>query len=292
MTASGQRFVVTVASGKGGTGKTTVATSLALTAPGPALYADCDVEEPNGGLFLQPQIERREVFESQVPTLHAERCTQCGTCQEVCAFQAILVLGKPVVFLEQCHSCGACIELCPEGALGERGVRRGDLAFGRRNGLAFIEGRLDVGQVAASPLVRAVRRAADAYRNGSAGRYVVADASPGVACPVMTAALGADYLLLVTEPTPLGAHDLDRALALGKTLELGSGIVLNRSGSGDDALIEEVAARHGVPILARLPFDRRIAVAYAEGRLLVEACPELEEQFHGLWEAILGEGES
>jgi len=289
MSAPDQAFVVTVASGKGGTGKTTVATSLALTAPGPALYADCDVEEPNGGLFLQPVIDRQEVFESLVPTVDAERCAGCGTCQEVCAFNAIHLLGKPVVFPEHCHSCGACIELCPEHALGERKVRRGALAFGRRNGLAFIEGRLDVGQIAASPLIRAVRQAADAQQNTGAGRYVVADASPGVACPVMTAALGADYLLLVTEPTPLGAHDLDRALTLGRTMGLRTGIVLNRSGSGDDALVEEVAASHGAAILARLPFDRRIATAYAEGRLLVEACPEFEEQFAGLWKAIIEE---
>jgi MinD superfamily P-loop ATPase len=284
MDSKNQPFVVTVASGKGGTGKTTVATSLATLAPIPALYADCDVEEPNGALFLSPRIESRKPFEAFLPHLDPDKCTGCGTCQEVCEFNAILLLDRPVLFAEECHSCAACITLCPEQALSEKPHRRGEIAIGRRNGLRFIEGRLDVGQAAASPLVGAVRHEAASFPGA-----VIIDASPGVSCPVVEASRGVDYLLLVTEPTPLGAHDLDLALELAHTLSLPAGVVVNRSGSGDDSLVEEVADKHHAPVLATIPFDRRIAQAYARGELITESRPELERTFQKIWQVLLSE---
>jgi MinD superfamily P-loop ATPase len=276
--------VLTVASGKGGTGKTTVAVSLAATAPGAATYADCDVEEPDGALFLHPAIAEKRRFTQPVPRVDTALCDGCALCAEVCAFGAILVGRYPKLFPEHCHSCGACVELCPQGALREEPVARGTLSTGARNGLAFLEGRLTVGEASPTPLVRAVRSAATA-----GGGLVVLDASPGTSCPVLAAARGSDFLLLVTEPTPLGLSDLELALEMGRALSLPMGIVVNRAGEGDDTGVRDLAGRQGVPVLASIPFDRRIAAAYAQGRVLVEALPEMRALFEELWRRIRGE---
>jgi MinD superfamily P-loop ATPase len=280
-------FVVAVASGKGGTGKTTVAVSLAATAPGPVTYADCDVEEPDGALFLHPSIAEKRPFTQPVPRVDNALCDGCGLCGEVCAFGAILVGRFPRLFPEHCHSCGACVELCPQGAIFEEPVSRGTISTGSRNGLAFLEGRLTVGEVSPTPLVRAVREAATAGPG-----LVVLDSSPGTSCPVLAAARGSDYLLLVTEPTPLGLSDLEMAVEMGRALSLPMGIVVNRAGEGDSTGVRDLSHREGVPLLASIPFDRRIASAYAQGKVLVEAIPELRELFEGLWRRIRGEESS
>jgi MinD superfamily P-loop ATPase len=278
----GGRPVVAVASGKGGTGKTTVSVSLALTATVPALYADCDVEEPDGALFLRPEIEEERAFTQLLPRFDTELCDGCGICHDVCAYKAILVAGKPLLFADRCHACGACAELCPQGAIREEPVARGTVRTGRRGGLAFVEGRLAVGEASPTALVRAVRE--EACRDH---RLVVLDASPGTSCPVIAAAHRSDFLVLVTEPTPLGLHDLGLAVEMGRALSLPMGVVINRSGEGDDGPVERFAATRGLPILARIPFDRRIAAAYARGEILVEAFPEHRERFEALWRAVL-----
>jgi MinD superfamily P-loop ATPase len=274
--------VVTVASGKGGTGKTTVAVSLAMVAPGPVAYADCDVEEPDGALFLHPTIEEERPFTQLLPRFDEALCDGCGICHDVCAYQAILVAGKPLLFADRCHACGACAALCPRGAIREEPAVRGTLRLGRRMDIVFFEGRLAVGEASPTALVREVRR--EVERDHS---LVIVDAAPGTSCPVIAAAHRADFLLLVTEPTPLGLHDLALAVEMGRALELPMGVVINRSGEGDDGDVERFAAGRGIPVLARIPFDRRIAAAYARGEVLVEALPEYREHVEGLWREIL-----
>lgn len=275
--------VVAVASGKGGTGKTTVAVSLALTAPAPAVYADCDVEEPDGALFLRPDIERELPFTQPLPVFDAELCDGCGVCHDVCEYKAILVAGKPFLFADRCHACGACTALCPRGAIREEPVERGAIQSGRRGGLAFIEGRLRIGEASPTALVREVRALAVA----AGRRLVVLDSAPGTSCPVIAAAHRANFLLLVTEPTPLGAHDLALAMEMGGTLGLPMGVVINRSGESDDDEIRHLTEGKGVPVLARIPFDRAVAAAYARGEALVEACLEYRPTVEDLWSKIL-----
>lgn len=274
--------VVAVASGKGGTGKTTVAASLAVTAPREAIYADCDVEEPDGALFLHPEIDGERPFTQPLPRFDASLCDGCGICHDVCEYKAILVAGTPLLFADRCHSCGACAALCPRGAISEEPVVRGSIRTGWRGALAFVEGRLAVGEASPTALVRAVR--AEACRDH---RLVVLDAAPGTSCPVIAAAHRADYLLLVTEPTPLGLHDLDLALQMGGALGVPMGVVVNRAGDGDDGGAAALAARYGVSVVGRIPFDRRIAAAYARGELLTEAVPDYRPAVESLWRTIL-----
>jgi MinD superfamily P-loop ATPase len=273
--------VVTVASGKGGTGKTTLAVGLAVTAPDGAVFADCDVEEPDGALFLCPDIEDERPFVQPLPTFDLERCDGCGICHDVCAYTAILVAGTPVLFADRCHACGACAALCPRGAVAEAPVARGTIRRGRRGRLGFVEGRLTVGEASPTALVRAVRRDAD-----RGGGLVVVDAAPGTSCPVIAAAHGADFLLLVTEPTPLGLHDLGLAVEMGRALGVPIGVVINRAGE-EDGEVERFAAGRGVPVLASIPFDRRIAAAYARGEVLVESIPEYRARVEALWRGIV-----
>lgn len=275
--------VVAVASGKGGTGKTTVAVSLAVTAPAPAIYADCDVEEPDGALFLHPEIHGETPFTQLLPVFDPDLCDGCGICHDVCEYKAILVAGKPLLFADRCHACGACVALCPRGAIREHPIQRGVTRTGRRDGLAFLEGRLQVGEASPTALVREVRAQAVA----SGRRLAILDAAPGTSCPVIAAAHRADFLLLVTEPTPLGAHDLCLAMEMGEALGLAMGVVINRSGEGDDDEIRRLALGHGVSVLAHIPFDRSIAATYARGQVLVEGLPEHRPTVERLWSDIL-----
>jgi len=281
MSGGGRPLVVAVASGKGGTGKTTLAVSLAVTAPEPAVYADCDVEEPDGALFLRPEIEAEREFTQLLPEFDAELCDGCGLCHDVCEYRAILVAGTPLLFADRCHACGACAALCPRGAIREVPVRRGVIRSGRRGELGFVEGRLQIGEASPTALVRAVREEAE-----RSGRAVVIDAAPGTSCPVIAASHRADFLLLVTEPTPLGLHDLRLAVDMGEALSLPMGVVVNRAGESDDGCVERFAAGRGLPVLARIPFDRAIAAAYARGELLVEAVPELRPTVANVWAGI------
>lgn len=282
VSASHDAITVAVASGKGGTGKTTMAVSLAVTAPGPAVYADCDVEEPDGALFLRPEIEGETAFTQPVPRFDVERCDGCGICHDVCAYKAILVAGTPFLFADRCHGCGACSMFCPQGAISEAPEVRGTLRHGVRGPLRFIEGRLKVGEASPTALVREVRRQAS-----SDHRIAILDAAPGTSCPVIAASHRADFLLLVTEPTPLGLHDLLLAIEMGRALGLRMGVVLNRAGEGDDSGAEGVIRDAGVRLLGRLPFDRRIAAAYARGEILVEALPEYRRRVEDVWHEIL-----
>jgi MinD superfamily P-loop ATPase len=299
-------MIIAVASGKGGTGKTTVATSLALTIPttglqnetdqsvhpahyhpepvkGP-LFLDCDVEEPNAALFLQPVLEHYEEVGILVPEVDFDKCTYCGRCAEVCVWHAIAVVGQKVlVFPELCHGCGSCTLNCPEDAISERLNVMGSLEWGPAGPIDFGQGTLDVGQAMGVPIIRQLKKK---HLPGAGQRVVILDAQPGTSCPVVETMRDADFVLLVTEPTPFGLHDLRLTVEVARDeLGLPVGVVVNRDGVGDDG-VDEYCAAEGIPILMRLPLDRRIAEAISEGQALLEALPEYRAAFQALYQQI------
>jgi len=292
-------MIIAVASGKGGTGKTTVAASLALslTADGqdPAdqsvnaadlLFLDCDVEEPNAALFLKPTLDQCQEVGILIPEVDFDRCTFCGRCAEVCVWHAIAVVGEKVlIFPELCHGCGSCTLNCPEDAIYEVLNPMGTLESGQAGQIAFGQGTLDVGQAMAVPIIRQLKsKHLDCGDHDE--RVVILDASPGTSCPVVETMRGADYVLLVTEPTPFGLHDLRLAVQVARDeLGLPVGVVVNRDGVGN-AGVDEYCAAEGIPILMRIPLDRRIAVAISDGTTLVEAFPEYEARFRELYRRI------
>ncbi len=273
-------MIISIASGKGGTGKTTVATNLAVCLDGDVQLLDCDVEEPNAHLFIQPDIQRVEAVTTPVPEVDLNKCSFCGKCAEICQFKAIVVLGTTVLpFHELCHSCRGCVRVCPEGAIHEVGRELGVIERGRRNGLEFVHGRLRVGEAMSPPLIRKVREST------RPGAVTIIDAPPGTSCPVIASMKGADFVLLVTEPTPFGLHDLALAVGAVRILGIPHGLVINRSDLGDDR-VWDYAKKEAIPVLMNIPFDRRIAEAYSRGEMLVEAMPEWKERFAALHRAI------
>ncbi len=277
---------IVVASGKGGTGKTTVATSLALSlaahAARPPHFLDCDVEAPNAHLSLfgaaavgQPVAwAQREDVPILIPQVDAAKCTACGKCAEVCEYHAIVVLGKKtLVFPQLCHGCGSCTLVCPEGAISETPRAIGVLeASMTGDGIPFARGLLNVGEPMATPVIRQLKKWAM-----PAEGVTILDAPPGTSCPVVEAARGADYLLLVTEPTPFGLHDLRLAAAVAAELGIPAGVIINRDGIGD-AGVEQFCANVGLPVLMRIPFERAIAEGIARGRTLIDIHPEYASQ--------------
>jgi len=275
-------MIISIASGKGGTGKTTVATNLAVSLEHGVQLLDCDVEEPNAHLFIRPATEGTRTITTPVPEVDMEKCTLCGKCNEICQFKAIVVIGETVLpFHELCHSCGGCMEACPADAITEVGRELGVIEWGRRNGLEFAHGRLRIGEAMSPPLIRRVRELT------RADMVTLIDAPPGTSCPVITAMQGADFVLLVTEPTPFGLYDLKLAVGAVNVLGLPSGLIINRSDLGDDR-VRQYAESEGIPILMEIPFDRRVAESYSRGEMLVEAMPEWKEKFRALFHRIEG----
>ncbi|MFP4473218.1 MAG: 4Fe-4S dicluster domain-containing protein [Candidatus Omnitrophota bacterium] len=272
-------MIISVASGKGGTGKTTVATNFAGSLP-QAQILDCDVEEPNSHIFIKPEIHKQEAVYISVPEVDHGQCTHCGKCQQVCAYNAIAVLKeKTMVFAELCHGCGSCAYFCPSGALKEQKKRIGVVEIGRSGDLQFIHGRLDIGQAMAPPLIRAVKN----YINPT--RVAVIDAPPGTSCPVIESIKGSDYCLLVTEPTPFGLNDLTLAVEVLRNLSIPFGVVINRSDLGDDKT-EQYCEKEKIPVLLRIPFERKIAESYSRGETIIEAFPEYKKKFQGIFKMI------
>lgn len=274
---------IAVASGKGGTGKTTIATNLAvvLAAAGErAAYVDCDVEEPNGHLFLRPTIESTREVSIPVPAVDEARCTLCGACGKACRFSAILALPlKTLTFPKLCHGCGGCTLACEAGAIREVPRVTGVVEEGRAGGLAFLHGTLHVGEAMAPPVIRAVLAAAP--REGT----VVVDSPPGTSCPVIESVKDADVVLLVTEPTPFGLNDLELAVEMVRALGVPFGVAINRAGCGDSG-VQEYCTTEGIPVVLELANDARIARAYSRGELAVHALPELRPRFLDLHRAL------
>jgi MinD superfamily P-loop ATPase len=275
-------MIISVASGKGGTGKTLVATNLALSLKDTigVQLLDCDVEEPNAHIFFKPTLDHKEPVCIPVPVVNEERCTYCRRCAEVCAYKAIAVVKKKVlIFPHLCHGCGACSYLCPDHAISEEGREIGVVEWGQSDGVDFVHGKLSIGEAMAPPVIRSVKQHVDA------NRVAIIDVSPGTSCPVVEAIRGSDFCILVTEPTPFGLNDLVLAVEVTKKLTIPCGVVINRAGVGDGK-VEEYCARNRIPLLLTIPLDMRIASLYSRGRLLVEGMPEWRQRFRDLFENI------
>jgi len=275
-------MIIAVASGKGGTGKTLVSTSLAFSLKDgqPVQLLDCDVEEPNDHIFLKPVITQKEEVCIPVPKVDEARCTHCGLCAEICAYNALAVLpDRVMVFPELCHGCGACSYLCPEKAITEEGRETGVVEWGDAGGIDFVQGRINVGEAMAPPAIRQVRE------HANADGVVIIDVPPGTSCPVVEAVKDSDFCLLVTEPTPFGFNDLVLAVETVRELGIPLGVVLNRTG-GEYNKVEEYCLKENIPILLTIPLDTEIARLYSRGVTLAEGMPETREMFIGLWDKI------
>ena len=238
------------------------------------------MEAPNGHLFLNPEIRESKTFSVPVPEIDERKCTYCKKCAEICRFRAIAILEEATLtFPELCHSCGGCLAVCPEDAISETDRNVGEIAIGQAQHIAFVHGKLRVGEAMSPPLIKAVREYA------RPDMLNIIDAPPGTSCPVVAAMKGADFILMVTEPTPFGLHDLKLAVGAVRILGTPCGLVINRSDMGDDR-VREYAEAEQIPILMEIPFNRMIALAYARGELMVEALPEWKPRFRELYGKI------
>jgi MinD superfamily P-loop ATPase len=282
-------MIISVASGKGGTGKTLVATSLALSLKEKyrVQLLDCDVEEPNDHVFLKPVFTHKEAASVPIPEVDEDRCSYCGRCAEVCAYNAIAVVKhKVLIFPDLCHGCGACSYLCPEKAISEKANEIGVIEKGYADSIDFVQGRLAIGKAMAPPIIRKVKELIDN------DRVAIVDASPGTSCPVMEAVKNSDFCLLVTEPTPFGLNDLMLAVEAVRKLGINCGVVLNRVGVGDNNT-EEYCRKENIPIMLTIPLDTEIAYLYSRGISLVEGMPQWKNKFLELFDkirALVGDG--
>jgi MinD superfamily P-loop ATPase len=275
-------MIISIASGKGGTGKTMVATSLALSLKDrhKVQLLDCDVEEPNDHIFVKPVITGSEAVNIAVPKVDEDKCNYCGRCAEVCAYHAIAVLSKNVlVFPQLCHGCGACAYLCPENAITEEHREIGVVKYGHSDGLDFVQGSLTVGEAMPSPVIRKVKEMV------SRDRIAIIDVSPGTSCPVVESIKGSDFCLLVTEPTPFGFNDLVLAVEMVKKLKVPHGVVVNRAGVGDNN-VENYCLKEHIPILLTIPLDTEIARLYSRGITMAERLPQWRDDFRRLFDGI------
>jgi MinD superfamily P-loop ATPase len=275
-------MIISIASGKGGTGKTLVATSLALALKDRyrVQLLDCDVEEPNDHIFLNPVITGSETVCIPVPQVVESRCTFCGKCAEVCPYHAIAVLPKNVlVFPHLCHGCGACSYLCPERAITEEGKEIGTVETGHADEISFVQGRLNVAEAMPTPVIRKVKEQVNPE-----GVSII-DVSPGTSCPVVTSIKDSDFCLLVTEPTPFGLNDLSLAVATVKALGVPGGVIINRAGK-DNGNIEKYCLEESLPVLLEIPLDKEIAGLYSRGVTLAAGMPPWRERFLALFDRI------
>jgi len=277
-------MIYAIASGKGGTGKTTVTSSLAAVWDRPLTAVDLDVEEPNLHLFLRPVITAENPAMLEIPMLDAERCVLCGECAAFCQYKALSLMGQTLlVFPEMCHGCGGCIALCPEGALSPGGRELGHIVEGTAGAARFLMGRLRVGEAMSPPLMRQVK--ARIARNAQAD--VLIDSPPGVSCPAVNAVMDADVIVLVTEPTPFGLHDFRLAVEAFAPLGKPLGAVINRAGIGDGR-VHDYCREAGVPVWAEIPFSRTVAEAYSRGEVAACAVPEARAVFLALMARMQG----
>jgi len=272
-------MIVSVASGKGGTGKTTVATNLALSI-GKAQLIDCDVEEPNANVFLKAKLDEKEDVAVDIPEIDEEKCDYCGKCAEFCRYNALAVLpSKVLVFPELCHSCGGCKLVCPRDAISWSKESIGKIEHGRVGEMDFYHGLLNVGEMKTISLLKALKKKVDNSMN------VILDAPPGTSCPAIETVSGSDYCILVTEPTPFGLHDLKLAVDVIKTMGIPFGVIINRDGVGDEN-VERYCRENGIDVIMKIPHSREIAYLYSKGIPFTDEMPEWREKFRILFHQI------
>lgn len=292
-------MIISVASGKGGTGKTTIAVNLALLLArhqGKYIhFLDCDVEEPNAHLFLKPLIKKRESIKIPIPEIDEKKCNYCGKCTQICVYNAIAVTkNKILVFPELCHGCGACTFFCPQKAITEEGREIGILEEGGSGAINFIGGQLNIGEPMASPVIRKIKKKSiEKYKSWvnkdkkvASEEIILIDAPPGTSCPVIESVKGSDYTILVTEPTPFGLHDLILAVEVLQKLQIPYGVVLNKCDIGNNK-VEEYCKDNNIPILLSLPLDKEIAIAYSKGIPIVSLDNSYEQKFLQLFHNII-----
>jgi len=273
-------MIISIASGKGGTGKTTIAVNLAFSINSHVQFLDCDVDEPNAHIFIKPEIKERHFVSIPIPQVDKEMCDFCGKCQEVCAFNAIAVLKNDVlVFPEICHGCGSCSYFCPQGAIKEINKEIGFIETGEKGDMQFIHGKLNIGSAISPPIIKTIKQYIDPART------VIIDAPPGTSCPVIESIGSSDFCVLVTEPTPFGLNDLILAVEVLRKLELPFGVVINRSDLGNEGT-EKFCKEENVPILMRIPFKAEIASCYSKGIPIVDEFPEYKKDYQELFERI------
>ena len=273
-------MIITIASGKGGTGKTTVATSLAASLEDRINLIDCDVEEPNVHIFLKPDFTSSEIVNTMVPAVDMSRCNLCGACEEICQFSAITLVGKKIMtFPEMCHSCKGCVMVCPEDAVKESHRELGEIVRGSIGQIELYYGNLRVGEAMSPPLIEKVKE--NAVKTGTN----IIDAPPGTSCPVIAALKGSDFVLLVTEPTPFGLNDLVLAVEAVRILDIPFGIVINRSDIGDDRT-KKYAEKEAIPVMMEIPHRREIAEAYSKGIMMIDIIPAMRKSFKSLYSNI------
>lgn len=273
---------IAIASGKGGTGKTTLSTNLSsfFAEEENVVLVDLDVEEPDSGLFLNAELISKEDKFKMIPKWDKDKCTLCGLCQKVCNYNAVIQLGNEImVFPELCHSCYACSELCPTSALPMLPKKMGELKQFKSNNLVFIESRLDIGEEQAVPLIAQTNEYVDKHFPNEINK--IFDCPPGTSCPVIEATKDADFVILVTEPTPFGLNDLILAVETMKTLNKIFAVVINRYGIGNDDVIE-YCEKEKIPIIAKIPNSRKIAELYSNGKLIYKDIPEVKKQFENI----------
>ena len=279
-------MIISVASGKGGTGKTTVAVNLALSLKNVQLL-DCDVEEPNAHLFLKPKIHFKKVATIPIPQVDESLCDYCGKCREICAYNAIVVFpndkqskGGVLIFPHLCHGCGGCSLLCPQEAISEVDKEIGIIEAGNCGDMLFVHGKLNIGEIMSPPLIKQVKGCINP------ARIVIIDAPPGTSCPVIASVKGSDFCILVTEPTPFGLHDLTLAVEVLRKMNIPFGVIINRTNIGDEK-VDEYCLRENISILMRIPFDKKIAEVYSRGIPIVESQPEYKNEFKKLFDRII-----